>query len=67
MSRFVVTTPITVAGSGYNSPPRTLHKGEVVELSAAEVTTIGGGNLRTASAVTVHDQLGEAFAVANSS
>lgn len=67
MSRFVVTTPVTLAGSGYNAPPRTLHKGEVVELSAAEVTALGAGNMRTASAAVVHDQLGEAFAASNSS
>lgn len=66
MARYVVTVPVTVAGAGYNSPPRVLLKGQVVELSATEVTAIGGGNLRTASVATAHDQLGESFALSNS-
>jgi len=65
MTRYVVTAPVTVAGSGYNSPPRTLHRGESVELTAAEVTAIGAGNLRAASTTTTHETSGEAFAVSN--
>lgn len=65
MARYVVTVPVTVAGSGYNSPPRVVHKSEVLELTAAEVTAIGGGNLRAVSAATTHETSGEAFAVSN--
>lgn len=67
MSRFVITTPVVIPATDYNHPRRELHRGEVVELSAAEVTALGAGNLRGASAANVHDQLGEAFAVSNSS
>lgn len=65
MARYVVVTPVTVPGSGYGQPPRMLKKGDIVELSAAEVTAIGGGNLRTTSVTTAHDQLGEAVGVSN--
>lgn len=65
MARYVVTAPVTVAGSGYSQPARVLTKGQVVELSAAEVTAIGLGNLRAVAAATMHDQLGEAAGVAN--
>lgn len=65
MARYVVTATTTVAGSGYASPPRTVRKGEVLELSASEVSAIGGGNLRAASASTMHDQLGESAGVSN--
>ena len=67
MSRYVVTTTATVSGSGYTQPPRVLHKGEAVELTAAEVTAIGAGNLRAASTATTHESSGEAFAVSNGS
>lgn len=67
MTRYVVTTPVTVSGSGYNQPPRTLHKGEPVELTPAEVTAIGAGNLRAVSTTTMHETSGEAFAVSNGS
>jgi hypothetical protein len=68
--RYVVTTATTVTGSGYAMPDRKLFKGQVVELSASEVTAIGGGNLRAVnaspgSASHTHDTLGEAFAVSN--
>lgn len=65
MARYVITTPVTIPGAGYNTPPRKLNKGEVVELSAAEVTTItgAGGALRSGS--TPHDTLGESFGVSN--
>jgi len=62
MARYVVVTPVTVAGSGYGQPARLLAKGQVVELSAAEVVQVGAGNLR---AVTAHDQLAEGPAVSN--
>jgi hypothetical protein len=63
MARQLVTKPVTIAGSGYASPPRTLKPGDVVELSAAEVTAIGAGNLRATS---FRDQLGLAVGVSNS-
>jgi hypothetical protein len=50
MARYVIVTPVTVAGSGYAQPPRVLRKGDVVELTATEVTAIGGGNMRSAQA-----------------
>jgi hypothetical protein len=65
MARYVVTKPVTLAGSGYAQPPRTVAPGQVLELSAAEVTALGGGNLRTTTASTAHDQLGESAGVSN--
>jgi hypothetical protein len=62
MTRYVVTTPVTVAGSGYGQPARVLAKGQVLDLSAAEVTAISSGNLR---AVTARDQLGESAGISN--
>ena len=67
MARYVVTTPVVIAFLNYLNPGRQHRKGDVVELSAAEVTAIGAGNLRTVSTTTVHDQLGEAVAVSNGS
>lgn len=67
MARYVVTVATTVAGSGYNSPPRVVHKSEVLELTAAEVTAIGAGNLRAVSTTTTHESSGESFAVSNGS
>lgn len=65
MARYVVTVPVTVAGSGYNQPPRVIHKSEVLDLTPAEVTAIGAGNLRAVSTTTAHETSGEAFAVSN--
>ena len=65
MTRYVVVTPVTVAGSGYTQPARTVAKGQVVELSVAEVTAIGAGNLRAVTGTTAHDQLGESAGVSN--
>lgn len=64
----MVTTPVTVPAAGYAQPARVLRKGDVVELSASEVTTIGAGNLRAVTlmaATARHDQLGEAVGVSN--
>lgn len=65
MTRFVVTTPAAIAFVNYMNPGRTVKKGDVVELSAAEVTALGAGNLRTVTTTTMHDQLGEAAGVSN--
>jgi hypothetical protein len=65
MTRFVLTKPVTLAATDYQHPERRHKAGDVVELSAAEVTAIGGGNLRTVTTLTVHDQLGEAAGVSN--
>jgi len=65
VARYVVTKATTVSGSGYNQPPRTVHAGEVLDLTAAEVTALGAGNLRAVSAATTHETSGEAFAVSN--
>lgn len=68
MARYVLTAPVTVPASGYAQPARVLPKGTVLELSAAEVaviTALVSGSLRTVTATTAHDQLGEAVAVSN--
>ena len=65
MARYVVVTPVTVAGSGYAQPAGSLVKGQVLELSPAEVTAIGARNLRAVSTATMHDQLGRAAGVSN--
>jgi hypothetical protein len=65
VTRYVVVTPVTVAASGYAQPARPLTKNQVVDLSAAEVTAIGAGNLRAVASTTMHDQLGEAAGVSN--
>lgn len=72
MSRCIITTGCTVAGSGYTAPARMLKRGDVVELTSAEQTAItgAGGALRVlagASSASGHDTMGEAVAVANSS
>ena len=61
----MVVTTTTVAGSGYTSPARTVAKGQVLELSSAEVTAIGSSNLRAVTSSTAHDQLGESAGVSN--
>jgi hypothetical protein len=60
-----MTGTCTIAGSGYNSPARTLHKGEIVELSPAEQTAVtgAGGSVRTTAQ---RDVLGESAAASNS-
>lgn len=67
MARYVVTSPVQIAALNYLQPGRAHKKGDVVELSASEVTTIGGGNLRAVDTSHMHDTLGEAFAAANGS
>lgn len=73
MARYVVTAPFVIPAAGYSQPERRHKKGDVVELSASEVSAItgAGGTLRTVtatakSATQTHDTLGEAFAVSNS-
>ena len=65
MTRYVVVTPVTVAGAGYGKPARVVLTKQVLDLSAAEVTAIGAGNLRAVSTTTMHDQLGESSGVSN--
>lgn len=74
MARYVVTAPFVIPAVSYSQPERRHKKGDVVELSASEVTAINGvgGTLRTVtatakSATQTHDTLGESFAVSNSS
>lgn len=67
MARYIVTTAAQVAFLNYLSPGRQHSRGQVVELSAAEVTALGAGNLRAVSTSTAHDQLGEAVGVSNGS
>lgn len=58
-----MTADVTIAASGYGQPARVLKKGQTVELSAAEITAIGAGNMR---ATVQRDSLGEHVAVSNS-
>jgi hypothetical protein len=67
MARYIVTAPVTIAATDYQHPARIILVKQVVELSAAEVTAIGAGNLRAITTATVHDQQGEAVAVSNGS
>lgn len=62
MTRYVLTTPVTIAATDYQHPARVLPKGSVVELSSTEVTAIGAGNLRTTVA---RDLEGEGVGVSN--
>lgn len=66
MARFVLTKACLIPASGYGQPAR-LHKaGDVVELSASEVTAItttGGGAVRS---TVPRDALGEGAAASNS-
>jgi len=67
MSRFVVTVPVTIAATDYQHPAKVVFVKQVLELSAAEVTALGAGNLRAVATTTMHDQLGLGFAVSNGS
>lgn len=62
MARYVLTKPVTIAATDYMHPARVLPVGATVELSAAEVTAIGAGNLRTTLA---RDLAGEGVGVSN--
>jgi hypothetical protein len=62
MARYVLTAPVTIAAVSYTQPARVLPKGATVELSSAEVTAIGAGNLRSTAP---RDQLGEGVGVSN--
>jgi hypothetical protein len=65
VSRYVVTTTTTVPGGGPGQPARTVAKSQVVDLSPAEVTAIGAGNLRAVTSTSMHDQLGESAGISN--
>jgi hypothetical protein len=67
MARYILTSAAQVAFANYLAPGRQHFKGQVVELSAGEVTALGAGNLRAVSTATQHDQLGEAVGVSNGS
>jgi hypothetical protein len=60
-----VVKPVAIAFSSYTAPGRSHTTGQVVELSAAEVTAIGAGNLRAVTTAVLHDQLGESAGVSN--
>lgn len=62
MSRQILTADVTIAATDYNHPARVLKKGQAVELSAAEITAIGAGNLR---ATLPRDLQGEGVGVSN--
>jgi len=65
VARYIVTMPVVIAASGYAQPERRHKKGDVVELSAAELTAVGAGNVRAVDTAHLHDALGEAVGVAN--
>jgi hypothetical protein len=65
MSRQVITADVTIAGSGYASPARVLKRGQVVELSAGEITAVTGAG-GTVRVTTARDQLGESAGASNS-
>jgi hypothetical protein len=67
MAKYILITPAQVAFVNYTQPGRTHVKGDTVELSAAEVTALGAGNMRAVGTTTAHDQLGEAVGVSNGS
>jgi hypothetical protein len=62
MARYVLTADVALAFASYAAPGRAHKKGQVVELSAAEVTAIGAGNVLATS---VRDATGESTAVSN--
>lgn len=62
MSRQILTADVLIPATDYNHPERRLKKGQAVELSAAEITAVGAGNLR---ATLPRDQLGEGVGVSN--
>jgi hypothetical protein len=65
MARYVVVTPVTVSFTTYAALWGSWPKGAVAELTAAQVTAIGAGNLRAVTTTTAHDQLGESAGVSN--
>ncbi len=78
MARYVVIAATSVAPSGYAAPGRSHKKGDVLELSGAEYTALGGATYLRAVAATVtpgmqpagavtRDQLGTPYGVSNSS
>ncbi len=67
MARYVVIVQVNIAATDYQHPARVHFVKQVVELSAAEVTAIGAGNLRAVATNTMHDTLGLSYAVSNGS
>jgi hypothetical protein len=67
MARYILTTAAQVAFVNYLQPGRVHVKGQTVDLSPAEVTALGAGNMRAVATATVHDQQGEAVGVSNGS
>jgi hypothetical protein len=65
VAKYVVVTTATVPSGGHGQPARTVTKSQVLDLSASEVTAIGGSNLRAVTTSTMHDQLGESAGVSN--
>lgn len=65
MSRQVITSDVTIAGSGYASPARVLKKGMTVELSAGEIAAVTGAG-GTVRVTTARDQLGLGAGASNS-
>jgi hypothetical protein len=69
MARYIIQSPVTVSGVRYE-------RGAVAELTPAQVTAIGAGNLRALSSplspsgaapgTPTHDTSGEAAGVSNS-
>lgn len=66
MARQLITKAVTIPGSGYGQPPRTLLPGMVVELSSSELSAVTGAG-GTARVTVFRDQLGLAVGASNSS
>lgn len=78
MARYVVTAACMITPVSYALPGRSHKKGDVLELSPAEYTALGGASVLRAVAATVpagtqpagavtRDQLGTPYGVSNSS
>jgi len=65
VSRYVVTTTAVVPADGHGTPAQTVSKSQVLDLSPAQVTAVGAGNLRAVTTATMHDQLGESAGISN--
>jgi hypothetical protein len=73
MARYVVIAPCVVTPAAYALPGRSHKKGDVIELTGAEYTALGGASVLRAvaaggaGAAVTRDQLGTPYGVSNSS
>jgi hypothetical protein len=72
MARYVVTAPCVITPVSYQLPGRSHVRGQVLELTAAEYTALGGASVLRAVAAggtgasVTRDQLGTPYAASNS-